>query len=207
MKTNCQGAFLLKHVLRAVWIALVLLLVPPISSAQAQEVSPPRPDLTGRWVLVPDKEPNEMIVADPRYPNQRTPARVPSLGYEFVLSLSGQTLTIDRKFNELNVVVKVETTGVKASNLLLGIPTVWTARWDGPRLIVTESFEKSAESAFDVPVTRTIWLEKDGTLKIETEGLTNRPKQTSTYSKARDQVVTSSAPGSSFARVPSRPDD
>jgi len=164
--------------------ALPIALAFSILGQAAQE----RPDLTGRWVLVPDQQPNEMVVVDPRYPNQRSPARVPSLGYEFVLSLSGQTLTIDRKVNELNVVMKVETTGAKASNLLLGIPTVWTARWDGARLILTESSEKSAESAFEVPVTRTLWLEKDGSLKIETTGLQNRPKQISTYSRSRNSA-------------------
>lgn len=166
----------------AICIVLTTLAEPRASSVQQGSQA----NLAGRWVLVPDKEPNEMIVVDPRYPNQRSPARVPSLGYEFVLSLSGQALTIERKFNELNLVVKVETNGAKTSNVLLGIPTVWTAKWEGQRLVVTESADKPTEGVLDVPVTRTIWLEKDGTLKIETDGLLNRPKQISTYTRARD---------------------
>jgi hypothetical protein len=178
----------------SVWLLVMNIIISlPAQSGAARA----HPDLSGRWTYAQNDKPNKPVLLNPGHPVTEPdqlggPEQVPSLGYEVILSFSGDRLTIERpveKFKQ-TFVVKVDLSGSETSNVLLGYEEVWTGHWSDQQLVlVTRSPKDLPVGAKKFELTRKLELAADGTLKIETEGLENRPKQTSTYKRAGSKTL------------------
>ncbi len=144
----------------------------------AQEVN--RASFSGAWVYVSPPGPVEMIELNPgQHPLVKSPATVPSLGYKFEFRQSDQSINIEREFNGRSIIVSMDAKGSDTANVELGQSTIWSAHWEGPKLVIlTRAKGAQAQSG---EVRRVLSLESDGSLRIETTGLVGRPPQANVY--------------------------
>jgi hypothetical protein len=146
-----------------------------------------RPDLSGTWTYVADSS----TVVQPM-PN--VSMRAPSFGTEFTAKQDAETLTIDRASGETRTATAYKFDGsetIRTQSGRAGQPdykVVTTASWTGATLTIKSVSEPVLQGKpTKIETIRTIHLEKDGTMVIETETRTTPPplvpKTSSVYRK------------------------
>lgn len=149
----------------AVWFVVLSLLIGQGAT---------RPDYTGVWTYVAD---GSTLVE-----TGNVSMRAPSFGTEFTAKQDAASLTIERGSGATRTATTYKLDGsetVRTQSGATGQPdyqVVTTASWAGPVLTIKSMSEPVVQGKPQkTELVRTIRLEKDGTMVIETETRTNPP--------------------------------